>query len=524
MRTLLLAGFFFLLTTSAGAQTMVMFEKIFTDSNSAEAYAIEPVDSGYIMCAIIIVDGDYNVALFRLDAGANVIWSKRYDLGTYSYAMDVKPVSTGGFIVAVQKRQSSSAYDVGGLRVDANGNIIWQMMWGGNGSEEVYEVIETSDGGFLFSGRSNSFGLAGAMLLKTNSAGTVLWRKVYHGRLGASYCSAKEVPAGGYVLASQIHDTINSYINHIMLVRTDINGDTIWTSTFGAPGAGGEEPRDLEVCADGSFLISGRTYNFSAGITDVFLAKADANGNFMWAKVYGGYASELTFDTDITSDGGFIVGGWTESFGPGVNNYYLIRTDSLGDTLWTVVTGSVGGDFIYGIAQTPDGGFIAAGGSYPTTSSNYVIYVIKTNAGGYTGCNKTGTPTIVSNAPLQASHLPVFYYSGNIGITAPFTVSNITLGSSYYCSNVGIGESSSAAASVAVYPNPADDRITLSSSMPVNDATISVVNAVGEVVYHEYNFRGMQTSISTAGFANGVYAVIVASDESTSSHKIIVRH
>jgi hypothetical protein len=524
MRIILLASLFWMLhITSAKAQYMLMFEKTFSHFTGTEAQAIEPVGtSGYIMCGTVLTNGVYNAGLIRLDSAGNILWTKRFGQTTDVFAIDVKPTSTGGFILAVQQAATFSTYDVGGICTDASGNILWEKIWGGIGSEEVYEVMQTSDGGFLFSGRSDSFGPIGAMLIKTDATGTLMWRNVYHGNPGAEGCSAKEVPAGGYVLTSRLLDTTFSPLSHVMVVRTDVNGDTLWTSTFGAPVNGQEEPEDIEVCADGSFLIAGRTYNYTAGITDIFLAKVDPNGNFLWAKVYGGPGTELTFDTDLTSDGGAIVGGWTSSFGNGINNYYLIRTDSMGDTLWTGTTGTTGGDFIFSICQTPDGGFIAAGSSYPTPTAAYLMYVIKTNGAGLTGCNKIGTPTVVSVAPFQESHLPVDYYSGNLAVNSPFTPSTFTMTTSYYCSNVGI-EEPAAASSIVLSPNPANGFIMLTSETMLHNTTISVMNALGEVVYCQTGFNGLQTSISTAGFANGTYVVMIESEESTSTHKILVK-
>jgi hypothetical protein len=463
--------------------------------------------------------------LIRLDSTGTIMWSNRYTGNADIFGLAVTPVSTGGYIIAVQKYVTSSTYDVGAIRTDANGVVITQTMWSGNGSEEVYEVTETSDGGFLFAGRSNSFGMMGAMLIKTNVALTVEWRRVYHGNRGSEGCSAKEVPTGGFVLTSRLLDSTSlGYVSHVMIVRTDMNGDTLWTNTFGAVPAG-EEPEDIEIFPDGSFLVAGRTGSNAAGLTDIFLAGVDSSGNLLWSKVYGGTSVELTFDVDITHDGGVIVGGWTESFGLGIDDYYLIRTDANGDTLWTAVTGTPGGDFLYSIHETADKGFIMAGSSYPSPPWNYVMYVVKTDSTGTTGCGTKGSPTIVNPALFQESHLPVHYYSGNNGTPSGYVTAPITMNPTTYCSNIGIAEAYAAAPGVSIYPDPANDVITVAAELPYTSASVVIVNAFGQVV------RTVQTNSSTAlridvsGLAEGIYTLQLTTDaHEFRSEKFMIVH
>lgn len=503
--------------TWVSSQTL-MFEKIYADSISSEAMSIQPDGTGYIMAGTVQVNGVLCVALIKLDSLGNIVWSNRYTTSASVFGLDVKPVSTGGYIVALQKTITSSTYDVGAIRISSTGTVISQVTWSGNGSEEIYEVAETSDGGFLFSGRSDSYGDMGAMLIKTDAALNLQWRRVYHGNRGSEGCSAKEVPSGGYVLTSRLFDSITAgFVGHTMVVRVDINGDTLWTTTFGGI-TNSDEAEDIEVLPDGSFVVAGRTNSNASGLTDIFLAKLDSSGTLLWSKVYGGLSVELTYDIDITHDGGVIVGGWTESFGSGVDDYYLIRTDANGDTLWTAVTGTPGGDFLYSIHETADKGFIMTGSSYPTPSSDYVMYVVKTDSTGTTGCGRKGSPTIVNPALFQESHLPVHYYSGNSTAPSGYAVLPITLGITTYCSNVSVPEADHPSFTISIFPDPASDAVTIETDVQFAEASVLILNSLGQIVYTMQTSNTGVSRIDVSHLAEGIYTLQLITDAQESSY------
>ncbi|MEO0050715.1 MAG: T9SS type A sorting domain-containing protein, partial [candidate division WOR-3 bacterium] len=125
---------------------------------------------------------------------------------------------------------------------------------------------------------------------------------------------------------------------------------------------------------------------------DVFLVKTDANGDTIWTRTYGGEETDVGYSVQQTADGGYIIAGFTESFGAGMRDVYLIKTDSLGDTLWTRTYGGATGDEGWSVQQTADGGYIIAGWK-GDTRDNPDVYLIKTDSLGlvYTGVEEQVT-------------------------------------------------------------------------------------------------------------------------------------
>jgi len=110
-------------------------------------------------------------------------------------------------------------------------------------------------------------------------------------------------------------------------------GDTLWTRTYG--GSSSDIGWSVQQTSDGGYIIAGYTESFGAGGYDVYLVKTNSSGNTLWTRTYGGTEGDYGYSVQQTSDGGYIIAGRTSSFGAGSYDVYLVRTDSYGDTLWT---------------------------------------------------------------------------------------------------------------------------------------------------------------------------------------------
>lgn len=133
----------------------------------------------------------------------------------------------------------------------------------------------------------------------------------------------------------------------------------------------------IKQTSDSGYIASGTgQYGNTADNYNVVLSKLDANGNIQWNKVYGGNKYDWGHETQQTADGGYIVSGWTESFGAGSLDCFLIKTDAGGNVQWAKTYGGTGTDICHGIQQTSDGGYAATG------SFNGKIYLLKTDGSG----------------------------------------------------------------------------------------------------------------------------------------------
>ncbi len=233
--------------------------------------------------------------------------------------------------------------------------ILWIKNYGINNSywDVAYSVQQTSDGGFIIGGcLDNSL-----FLIRTDSNGDSLWTKTYcEEYYGGSCGSLLQTSDGGFVVAGgKYTDSINCDAH---LMKTDSNGDTLWTKIYG--GDFTDYFRSIEQTDDGGYIMAGITASFGAGGADIYLVRTDSIGDTIWTRTYGGDSSDVGYSVQETSDGGFIVAGETELIGTGYRNIFLVRTDNNGDTLWTKVFGdkSAGAK---SVRQTQDGGFIITG-------------------------------------------------------------------------------------------------------------------------------------------------------------------
>jgi hypothetical protein len=168
--------------------------------------------------------------------------------------------------------------------------------------------------------------------------------------------------------------------------------------------------------------VAGGTWSFGAGSNDIFLIKTDAKGNIQWAKTYGGTADDLASSVQQTSDGGYIVVGYTYSFGAGGYDIFLIKTDAKGNIQWAKTYGGATDDGASSVQQTSDGGYIVAGWTYSFSAGDDDIFLIKMNARGNVGsCSivQAASPT-VNNAPFRVT-------SQSPSVSSPsFTVNSVS--------------------------------------------------------------------------------------------------
>lgn len=153
-----------------------------------------------------------------------------------------------------------------------------------------------------------------------------------------------------------------------------------WNKTFG--GAGDDMAFSVQPASDSGFIIAGYTNSYGAGMDDAWLIKTDANGSEQWNKTFGGKGDDGANSVQQTSDGGYILAGYTESYGAGKHDVWLVRTDAKGIELWNRTFGGSNNDEASSVQQTSDGGYILAGSTDSYGAGNSNAWLIKTNANG----------------------------------------------------------------------------------------------------------------------------------------------
>lgn len=315
-------------------------------------------------------------------------WTKIFATPGDDYGEYVEQTSDDGFII-VGTTDSSGGDDVFLIKTNSIGDTLWTRTYGTYHYDYATCVHQTNDGGYIIFGETDSYdpNFWEGLLIKTDSNGDTLWTKHLGNSAFYFFQSGVDLNGSGYV-AVGFTKIGAADPEDIWLVKTDDNGNIVWTKTFG--GSERDVPSSIYRTTDGGFIISGSTESPSAGDLDALLIKTDSDGNLEWSKNYGGTERDIASDVKQIDDGGYIIAGHTESFGH-VNNYndaWLIKTDNDGDTMWTKTWGSDEHDGAMSVVQTMDGGFVWTGYRKMSTFIQD-LWIVKTDADGNTLSSKT---------------------------------------------------------------------------------------------------------------------------------------
>jgi len=327
---------------------------------------------------------DQDILLIKIDSRGNQLWTKTFGGDQFEFGSWVEETSDGGYIVAGASASYGGMYLI---RTNAKGEEIWSRAYGGENIDQAAAVSEVSDGGFIVAGFTESFGEGGPdmFLVRTDENGKEMWARTFGGRYIDRAHGVAETKDGGFVLAGDTQ-SFGSGSNDVFVVRTDSSGHPLWTKTYG--GTRIDTGNSLVITSDGGLAIVGYTTSFGpigsgpADVSDVLLIRLDKDGNELFLRNLGSTESESGESIDLTKDGGFILAG-TKWQGSGNTDMYLVKTDQNGEELWAKTFGGSGHDQARSVRQTSDGGYIVAGYSQsfrPGFKSD--MYVIKTDANG----------------------------------------------------------------------------------------------------------------------------------------------
>ncbi|MGR3309663.1 MAG: hypothetical protein ACUZ77_02710 [Candidatus Brocadiales bacterium] len=239
----------------------------------------------------------------------------------------------------------------------------WAATYGGGGFDVANSIQQTRDGGYIVAGGTSSFGAGFGVdfwVLKLDANGIVQWQKTYGGGGFDVASSIQQTSDGGYIVAGGTGSFGAGRFSDIWVLKLDANGIVQWQKTYGGDF---NEASSIQQTSDGGYVGAGWTSSFGAGMGDIWVLKLDANGIVQWQKTYGGSDSEGANSIQQTRDGGYIVAGWTESFGAGFGAFWVLKLDSGGNIQWQKTYGERGSDSAHSIQQTSDGGYIVVGGN-----------------------------------------------------------------------------------------------------------------------------------------------------------------
>lgn len=455
----------------------------------------QTTDGGYIMGGITFSsDGDvtgshglFEFWIVKLNNNGTLAWQKTLGGSGSELCYGIQQTTDGGYI-AVGWSNSNDG-DVGGnhgnydywvVKLDNSGSIQWEKNLGGTSLDQALDVSQTSDGGYIVVGNSHSNngdvggnnGNSDFWVVKLDSTGTIVWEKNYGGSDSEMARSVQQTPDGGYIVAgyttsNDIDVSGNHGAEDFWVIKLSASGVLQWQKTLG--GSGEDQAFNVGQTSDGKYLVTGYSNSTDGDITsnhgmkDFWVVKLDTNGSILWQKTYGGSNEDWGYGAISTSYGAnVIVGGSTSSDGDvggnlGESDTWIVRLDNSGTLLWEKNIGGSLSEYGESIGITTDGGYIVASEAY-------------SNDGDVSGNH--------GNSDFWAVKLA----------TDPLTVSDFIL------------------QPISLHPNPAKDYITL--QLP-NDSGyfVQITNNLGQNLYEAELYNQKNDIQLPSGMGAGLYFV-----------------
>jgi Secretion system C-terminal sorting domain len=461
--------------------------------------------------------------------------------------------STGGDITG-----NYGEYDYWIVKLDSGGFLQWQKNFGGSEADNAYKVIQTSDSGYLVAGRSNSndsdvtgnHGFFDYWIVKTDTGGNIQWQKSLGGSGWDDAKSVQQTTDGGYILAgyseSSDGDATSNYgFYDFWIVRISSSGTLQWQKSFG--GTDDDEAYAIHQTYDGGFVAAGSTLSNDSDVTgnhgdyDYWIIKMDSLGNLEWQKTAGGSSEDIAYSVIQSPDSGYLVAGYTLSTdgdvtgNHGLYDYWVIKLDGGGNLLWQKCFGGTGSDYAAeDIEMTPDSGFLVIGGSNSTDGDvtgnigDYDFWLVKMDATGTLTWEKSFGGTN-EDYPYEIRQFP----DGDI-VIGGLSISN----DSDVTGNHGsfdywvVKLSSSGIVAVhdavnqdfSIYPNPVTTEINIELHPGIEAVAIEMYNVFGQLILNipVQTHSGTRThTIAVSELPAGTYFVRLKTGHGNSIHKLL---
>ena len=494
LKKYLLLLFLFVFKWNVG-YNQLNFQHLIGGSDHDRAQTIfNTYDNGFIINGASFSFGAGNVDAILIKTGnqGQILWSYAY--GTSVYDNSEFAIETSNHdILCAGRSNIQSGFPTAAIifKTDSAGNLLWSKSYGGTGNDNLVQVIETFDNGYAAVGYSGSLssGSSDILLIRTDVNGDTLFTRSFGSAEREDGLSIIQLPDNGFLITGrQITFPGGNEESDGLLLRTDSNGNLLWTKQYGD--SLWEELTSVRLLPDNGFIFTGSTSSFGAGNYDILLMKTDSSGNVQWSKTFGNSYTDAGYDIHITDDFSFILSGYTESLGYGHKlggdsaNIFLMKTNVNGDLQWMETYGDGLQDEAFRSAKAKDGGFLISGftNNYLFNDSSQMVF-IKTDSAGLTGCHEERVNPVDSVFSMP-------FHSVNFNQLSGLPFNTIVLAETSFnptnddaCLFTNLNSNISKENIIKIYPNPFNDKIEISIDKNFSPGgLLNVYDAYGKII------------------------------------------
>ena len=314
-------------------------------------------DGGFVIAGITesYGEGAGDFLLLKSDTTGNLDFGKAYGTSGNEECFALKVTTDNGYILT-----GNSGSDLYNVKSDSMGNVDWEQTLSYGGTETNRDVVQDTDGGFVFIGYTNGTGAGGNdhLITKRDASGNNVWAWTIGGTGNEyGYGIIKDVNGGFAFCGASNSSGAGAY--DFQFQKLDAGGNSQWGWYMG--GTENEYARALTQTYDSGYVLVGYTYSFGAGAADVYVRKVNSDGTTGWGSVMGGTEDDYAFSVALTDDHGFIIAGQTKSFGAGLSDVWLVKLDADGNFMWSWVIGGPDHESGSSVVVGDDGCYYVAG-------------------------------------------------------------------------------------------------------------------------------------------------------------------
>ena len=490
-------------------------------------------DGGFMLCGTTesFGAGQSDIWVVKTDNAGLVQWSKAYGSSGLEYGAAIKKDPSGGFIIAGTTFGLSAdtlTDDFLLVKINSSGNVLWSKTYGGPANDEAHALTVMPDSGFAIAGTTASFGTAASQsgyVVRTDKNGTLLWSKAISQNSDQQLFAIEATDDGGCIVAGYTYVSTLQLFD-ILLAKLNANGSKQWVHRYG--GSNSEQAYAITKASTGGYVVSGYTSSFGTGQEDACILRVDDGGDFLWFNTYGTAESERARSIYWKPTEGLFISGQAKVNSPSgyVDHNFLLRADTDGVVNWAKTFGpTLNISLSYAATRCSDGGYAMAGLTGGFGAQLNDVYLVKTNDAGGSGCNQTNAQ-LFSSLFTPTDSADGSFSNGGVENTVAAIRTNTQAGVIIQCNSTGVGlDEKETVSDLILAPNPSAGQIRLQDEQGFRPGDlITITDPLGKIVQVEtISSSCNQVQFSADQLAGGCYMIRVNQPNTTRCKKLLIR-